>query len=90
MEDEASGKIKTALKGVSAETDINCEHFIDAIYENRNILREQTRLRRHRTQYSMELQRNLKRSVNSVYYKMKVSSDFISCTPHTDSNGEFL
>jgi len=90
MEDKISGQVKKALKGINSQTDIRYEHFIDTLYNNSSIMREQNRLRRHRTQYSMELQSNIKKSLNSIYYKMKVSDDFISCSPHTNQNGEFL
>ena len=90
MEDKISGQVKKALKGINSQTNIRYENFIDTLYNNSSIMREQNRLRRHRTQYSMELQSNIKKSLNSIYYKMKVSDDFISCSPHTNQNGEFL
>lgn len=90
MEDRASGQVKKALKGVHSQTDITHENFLDALYNNSNVEREQIRLQRHRTQYSMELKSNIKKSLNSVYFKQKVSDDFLSCSPHTDSNGEYL
>ena len=90
MEDKATGESKRALKGINSGTDIQYEDFVDALYNNSNVMRDQNRLRRHRTQYSMELQTNNKKALNSIYYKMKVSDDFVSCSPHTDQNGEFL
>ena len=90
MEDTVSGQVKKALKGINSGTDIRYENFVDTLYNNSSIMREQNRLRRHRTQYSMELQSNIKKSLNSIYYKMKVSDDFVSCSPHTNQNGEFL
>ena len=90
MEDTVSGQVKKALKGINSGTDIRYEHFVNTLYNNSSIMREQNRLRRHRTQYSMELQSNIKKSLNSIYYKMKVSEDFVSCSPHTNQNGEFL
>ena len=90
MEDKVSGQTKKALKGVNSETDIVYEDFVDALYDNTNVLREQTRMRRHRTEYSMEIQTNIKKSLNSVYYKQKVSDDFVTCTPHTNPEGEYL
>ena len=90
MEDTISGQVKKALKGINSGTDIRYEHFVNTLYNNSSIMREQNRLRRHRTQYSMELQSNIKKSLNSIYYKMKVSEDFVSCSPHTNQNGEFL
>ena len=90
MEDRATGESKRALKGINSKTDIQYEDFVGALYNNSNVMRDQNRLRRHRTQYSMELQTNHKKALNSIYYKMKVSDDFVSCSPHTDQNGEFL
>ena len=90
MEDKASGQLKKAMKGVNANTPITYEDFLDSLYNNSNKLTEQIRLRRHRNNYSMELQSNIKKSLNSVYYKMKVSEDFISCSPHTDKDGNYL
>ena len=90
MEDQASGQVKKAMKGVNADTPITYEDCLDALYNNTNKLTQQMRLRRHKNNYSMELQSNVKKSLNSVYYKMRVSEDFISCSPHIDNDGKYL
>ena len=90
MEDKSSGQSKKALKGVHSETTIKYDDFVDVLYNNSTVMREQIRLRRHKDNYAMELQSNTKKSLNSIYYKMKVSEDFVSCSPHKDQNGDFL
>ena len=90
LEDESTQKSKKALKGVNCETDIQFQHFVDVLYNNSKIHRQQNRLRRNQKHYAMELQSNMKKSLNSVYYKMKVSNDFVKCSPLTNGSGEYM
>lgn len=90
MEDKQSGQVKKALKGVHSQTDIEYDDFVNALYQNKNIQREQIRLQRHPKNYSMELKSNIKKTLNSVYYKMRVSEDFVNCYPHTNEEGKYL
>ena len=89
MEDE-NGKTKKALKGVHVKTDLHQEDFINTLYNNTLVLRKQCRLRRDPKKYRIRLQEEKKKALNALYFKMKVSENFVSCTPHTDANSEYL
>ena len=90
MEDRTTGECKKALKGIHCETLLQYEDFIDVLYNNSTVMRDQTRLRRNLKKYTVQLQREKKRALNSIYYKFKISSDFITCSPHTDEHGHYL
>ena len=90
MEDQAAGKVKKALKGVHSRTLLEYEDFLDVLYNNSTVMREQTQLRRNPKKFTIQLQRGKKRALNSVYYKFKISPDFITCSPHTDKHGNYL
>ena len=90
MEDKTSGKSKKALKGIHSETMIEYDNFLDALYKNTTVMRDQTRLRRNLKKFTVQLQSEKKKALNSVYFKLKVSDDLISCSPHIDENGQYL
>lgn len=90
MEDSLTGLVKKAIKGVNPCTPLEFKDFLDVLYDNKIVMRDQTRLRRHLKQFTVQMQREQKRALNSVYFKLKVSDDFITCSPHTDSNGDLL
>ena len=90
MEDKNSGKIKRALKGIHSGTNIAYEDFVDVLYNNTKVLRTQTCLRRDSRKFTVNMQTEKKRALNSIYYKLKVSDNFVSCSPHTDENGEYM
>ena len=90
MHDSTSGQMKKALKGIHSETLIDDQDFIEVLYNNSNIMRDQTRFRRNLKQFTVQMQKQKKRALNSVYFKLRVSDDFLACSPHVDSNGEYL
>lgn len=90
MEDKTTGECKKALKGIHSQTMLQYDDFIDVLYNNSTVMRDQTRLRRNLKKFTVHLQREKKRALNSVYYKFKISSDFITCSPHTDEHGQYL
>ena len=90
MHDASSGQTKKALKGVNPGTLIDVQDFIEVLYNNSNIMRDQTSFRRNSKKFTVQLQKQKKRALNSVYFKLRVSDDFITCSPHVDLNGEFL
>ena len=76
--------MKRALKGVNHSTVVSKQDFIDALYDNKVIvMRRQVRLKRDQKLFKMKLVEEDRRALNAIYYKMKVSDDFISCLPHT-------
>ena len=85
-----NGKIKKALKGVHVRTDLDKEDFVNALYNNKAVLRKQIRLRRDPKKYRIRLQEENKKALNALYYKMKVNSNFVTCTPHKDPNNQYL
>ena len=90
MEDKESGQVKKALKGIHSETMIEFDDFVDVLYNNSAVMRNQTRLRRNLKKFTVQLQSEKKKALNSVYFKLKVSKDFITCSPHTDEHGNYL
>ena len=90
MHDETSGEMKKALKGIHSETMIDVRDFIEVLYNNSNLMRDQTRLRRNLKKFTVQLQREKKRALNSVYFKLRVSDDFLICSPHIDENGQYM
>ena len=90
MEDKDSGKLKKALKGICSGTNLKYEDFLDVLYHNTKVMREQTRLRRDLKKSTVHMQKEQKRALSSIYYKLKVSDDFLSCSPHTDQNGDYM
>ena len=81
VENDPDG-IKRALKGVHHNTIVNKEDFLNSLYKNDVPIRKQVRLRRDTRVFKIRLIEEEKRALNPVYYKYKVSSDLITCTPH--------
>lgn len=90
MADKNTGAVKKALKGIHSQTMITLDDFLDVLYNNNTVMRDQTRLKRNLKKFTVQLQREKKRALNSVYFKLRVSDDFITCSPHIDENGDFL
>lgn len=90
MEDKDSAQLKKALKGICSGTNLKFEDFADVLYNNSKVMREQTRLKRDLKKSIVHMQKEQKRALSSVYFKMKVSDDFLSCSPHTDQNGDYM
>jgi len=90
MEDKDSGQVKKALKGIHSGTMIEYDDFVEVLYNNSTVMRDQTRLKRNLKKFTVQLQNEKKKALNSVYFKLKVSDDFITCSPHTDEHGNYL
>ena len=90
MSDPECGNVKKALKGVHIQTQLDIKDFINTLYDNATITRQQTRLRRDLKAYKFELLCQTKRSLNPVFFKMRVSDNLIGCSPHVDQNLEYL
>ena len=74
--------IKRALKGINDETSVTREEFLDSLYQNDVVRKRQIRLKRDLKKFKFSTIAETKKALNSVYYKMKVSDDFLSCSPH--------
>ena len=74
--------VKRALKGINDKTKITREEFLSSLYQNKIIRKDQNRLKRDLKKFKFATVKETKKALNSVYYKMKVSDDFISCAPH--------
>ena len=74
--------VKRALKGINDETNITREEFLNSLYQNEVIKKRQIRLKRDLKKLKFSTVAETKKALNSVYYKMKVSDDFLSCSPH--------
>ena len=90
MADKNTGAVKKALKGIHSQTLITLDDFLGVLYNNNTVMRDQTRLKRNLKKFTVQLQREKKRALNAVYFKLRVSDDFITCSPHIDENGDFL
>ena len=90
MQDAGNENVKKALKGVHMKTQLDMKDFINSLYQNISINREQIRLRRDLKSYRIQLLSQTKRSLNPVFFKMKVSDNLITCTPHVDENSDYL
>ena len=74
--------IKRALKGINEKTVLNKDDFLGALYENRPVVKPQMRMKRDKKTCKIRIVEEEKKSLNSIYYKMKLSADYLSCTPH--------
>ena len=79
--DDPNG-VKRALKGIHQKTVLNKSDFLTALYENRNPIKPQIRMKRDIKTRKIRIVEEQKKSLNSLYYKMKLSTDLLSCTPH--------
>ena len=74
--------VKRALKGISEKTVLDKSDFLDVLYQNQEIIKPQMRMKRDRKTCKIRIVQEQKKSLNAVYYKMKLSNDFLSCEPH--------
>ena len=74
--------IKRALKGINDETTVSREEFLSSLYQNQIVRKDQNRLKRDLKKFKFCTVKETKKALNSVYYKMQVSDDFITCSPH--------
>ena len=81
-ESETPDGVKRALKGIHDKTDITRDEFLDSLYGNEVVKKQQNRIKRNLKKFKFSTVTETKKALNSVYYKMKVSEDFLSCTPH--------
>ena len=81
-EDDNPDGVKRALKGINDETNITREEFLNSLYQNELVKKRQIRLKRDLKKLKFSTVAETKKALNSVYYKMKVSDDFLSCSPH--------
>ena len=74
--------VKRALKGISEKTVLDKSDFIDALYLNKTVIKPQIRMKRDTKTCKIRIVEEQKKSLNSIYYKMKLSEDYLSCSPH--------
>ena len=74
--------VKRALKGISEKTVLDKADFLTALYENQTVIKPQMRMKRDTKSCKIRIVEERKKSLNSIYYKMKLSDDYLSCTPH--------
>ena len=75
-------RVKRALKGINEKTMLNREDFLASLYQNQSIVKPQTRMKRDQKSSKIRIIEENKKSLNSVYYKMRLSEDLLSCRPH--------
>ena len=74
--------VKRALKGINEKTILDKADFLNALYENQTVVKPQMRMKRDTKRCKIRIVEERKKSLNSIYYKMKLSDDYLSCTPH--------
>ena len=79
--DNADG-VKRALKGINDKTHISRDEFLSSLYGNTVIKKQQNRLKRDLKKFKFSTVCETKKALNSIYYMMQVSEDFLSCSPH--------
>lgn len=79
-------KVKRALKGVHRDSKLNEKDFLDCLYENRQVHRDQYSFRMRNDSKNIDLIKNRKVVLNNSYYKMRVHSDGVTCSPLTKEN----
>ena len=87
--DEDARVVKTALKGISRDNDISHQDFLQVLYQNRLLRRDQVRFQYSKQRDMMTMVSQKKKALNSVYTKMCVGDDFVSVQP-LSLNGSFL
>ena len=73
---------KRALKGINEKTTLEKSDFLAALYSNQNVIKPQIRMKRDFKTRKIRIVEEQKKSLNSIYYKMKLSDDLLTCTPH--------
>lgn len=74
-------KKKRALKGIHRDSSLDEQDFLECLYENKEVLREQFAFRIRNDSKNIDLIKNNKCALNSAYYKMFVHEDGVTCTP---------
>ena len=74
--------VKRALKGINEKTILDKADFLNALYENQTVVKPQMRMKRDTKSCKIRIVEERKKSLNSIYYKMKLSDDYLSCSPH--------
>lgn len=76
-------KVKRALKGIHRDSKIQEQDFLGCLYENNQVLRDQYTFRIRNDSKNIDMIKNTKIALNNTYYKMRVHSDGVTCTPLT-------
>ena len=87
--DEDKQVKKSALKGISKETQISHSDFLEVLYKDRFLTQDQVRFQYNKKRGIMVMVSQRKKALNSVYTKMKVKNDLVSIEP-LSLNGLFL
>jgi len=79
-------KVKRALKGIHRDSKLEEQDFLGCLYENDQVLRDQYSFRIRNDSKNIDLIKNKKLALNNTYYKMRVHTDRVTCTPLTKEN----
>lgn len=79
-------KVKRALKGIHRDSKLEEQDFLGCLYENDQVLRDQYSFRIRNDSKNIDLIKNKKIALNNTYYKMRVHTDRVTCTPLTKEN----
>ena len=74
-------KKKRGMKGIHQDTCISHESFLKCLYHDKPVLRDQFAFRIKANSKEIDLIRNEKIALNSIYYKSFVERDLVTCTP---------
>ena len=87
--DEEQKTFKSALKGISRQSEICHQDFLEVLYKDHLLTRDQVRFQYDKKRDMMTLVSQRKKALNSVYTKMRVMDDHVSVQP-LSKNGSFL
>ncbi len=73
--------IKRGLKGINRETLMTHEHFLESLYEHKEIRRIQNRMIFNQPRNEMDIIEQNKLALNSFYMKLYVNDDLVSISP---------
>ena len=83
-------KNKKAHKGIHRETLLDHEDFLNCLYQDKSISKDQFSFRIQNKSKQIDLIKSHKIALNSTYCKFFVENDKVTCTPLKDSKGKFV
>lgn len=83
-------KNKKAHKGIHCDTLLEHESYLDCLYKDQSITRDQFSFRIQSRTKQIDLIKSHKIALNSSYYKLFVENDKVTCTPLRDAEGHFV
>ena len=87
--DKSNGCSKIAMKGIQKESNITQKDFLDLLYKDEQVVRNQVRFQYSKQHDMMTVVSQEKKALSSIYTKLCVQDDRVSIKP-LSRNGKFL